>query len=158
MMKPHSIRSERLTLVYVPNPRPADGHGASGFFNIGFDGDFAGFVSLVGSPPLEAVVGYDIKPRFRRLGVATEAVQALIAQASGFGLAGLQAQCRSDNLASRRVLEKSGFELISSLPFRVDGADSPIRHMIYRCVLARPALSAKPTSHDCAKIPESIAS
>jgi ribosomal-protein-alanine N-acetyltransferase len=54
-------------------------------------------------------IGYSVLPAFQGRGYATEAVQALVAW--GFAQPGVQrivANCRFDNAASIRVLEKAG--------------------------------------------------
>ncbi len=56
-----------------------------------------------------AEIGYSVLPAFRGHGYATEAAQALIAW--GFvqpGIRRIVANCRADNAASIRVLEKAG--------------------------------------------------
>lgn len=57
-----------------------------------------------------AEIGYWLSERYRRRGIATNAVQAVVPLAfERFGLARLQAGVFSSNPASMRVLEKAGF-------------------------------------------------
>ena len=136
-MTPCSLRSERLELIYVPNlnssPPGSDQPALkAGEFRLGLNGRSIGAISLVGRGPSHAVIGYSIEPEFCRRGFASEAVAAVLAAAPRFGLSMLTANCRSTNAASRRVLEKTGFALISSVPFTADGSDSAVQYMVYR--------------------------
>jgi RimJ/RimL family protein N-acetyltransferase len=137
-MTPRSLQSARLRLVFVPNLKTF--HPTSlrrgGSFNLTCEGLTAGLLSLVATAPGQAVIGYDIVRAFRGRGLASEAVAAVIAAAPGFGLSVLSASCRSDNSASRRVLEKSGFVLSSSKPFFANGQDDTIRYMVFERSLA----------------------
>ena len=135
---PHSLRSARLALIYVPNANAIEpvASGCCGRFHLGLGGRDAGALSLVGTSADNAVIGYEIKLEFRRQGLATEAVAALMKAARGFGLTLLSAHCRSDNLASLGVLEKNGFELASSTPWQIDG-DSTRHYLVYQWTAAR---------------------
>jgi ribosomal-protein-alanine N-acetyltransferase len=67
-----------------------------------------------GAEAREAFLGYAIDPEFQRQGYATEAAAALI----GFGfrqlaLSRIYAKCNALNVASRRVLEKLGMQLVA---------------------------------------------
>ncbi|HEY8297315.1 MAG TPA: GNAT family N-acetyltransferase [Candidatus Baltobacteraceae bacterium] len=56
-------------------------------------------------------IGYSIVRESRGRGIATEAVRALVAEAFELAaLARVKAYCVPENAASRRVLERSGFE------------------------------------------------
>ena len=137
--QPQSLRSARLTLEFVPktpmtNPLQPGRYGA---FHLALEGAHVGAVSLVGTAPDQANVGYDIKPEFRRRGFASEAVAALMAAAPNFGLQLLSAQCHSGNAASRAVLEKTGFLLVSSTPWQVDGNASH-HYMVYEMAWPAP--------------------
>ena len=69
-----------------------------------------GSVGFKGRPDENACVeiGYGIEPACRRRGYASEAVPALIGWAWKSGVRRIVAECRPDNVASIRVLEKSG--------------------------------------------------
>ena len=137
-MTPGSLRSARLDLIYVSNAKASnpDGTGRSGAFQLGWNGKPVGAISLVGSTPTQANIGFGIEPEFRNLGLASEAVAAVMRATPRFGLSMLTAQCRSDNAASRRLLEKVGFELASSSPWQANGGDSSLQYMVYIWVAA----------------------
>jgi GNAT superfamily N-acetyltransferase len=141
-MNPHSLATARLRLLYVPNPTPAmlPDQGSRGDFHLDFGGALIGHLSLVSQSHEDATIGYQIDPPFRRRGFAAEAVAAVTRAALEFGLVRLSARCRSDNAASRGVLEKSGFELISSEPWLANGGDSTLMFMVYEWI-ARPDVS-----------------
>jgi RimJ/RimL family protein N-acetyltransferase len=61
-------------------------------------------------------LGYAINPDFQRMGYATEAANALIRFAFGdLGLSLVYAQCDTRNVASRRVMEKTGTQMAAVL-------------------------------------------
>ncbi len=73
-----------------------------------------GWVSLrIGDGPQRVgEIGYSVVREWRGQGVATEAVAAVVREASARGsVARLTAYCMPDNAPSRRVLEKTGFRL-----------------------------------------------
>lgn len=137
-MTPCSLRSVRLELIYVRNVNACDPAtiGQCGEFHLGWNGNPVGAVSLIGSAPTHAVIGYGIDPEFRNLGLASEAVAAIMRATSDFGLTMLSANCRSDNAASRRLLETAGFTLSSSVPWQANGGDSGLQYMVYDWVAA----------------------
>ena len=63
------------------------------------------------TPPAdgEAEIGYGMAPSAQGRGVATEAVLAVLGLARRHGMSAVTAQTATDNVASRRVLEKNGF-------------------------------------------------
>ena len=64
----------------------------------------------------KAMIGYTLNPRFWGNGFATEATQGLILFGKNqLSLETIQATCDVENLASKRVLEKSGFELLETI-------------------------------------------
>lgn len=65
------------------------------------------------TPPAdgEAEIGYGFAPSVHGQGLATEAVGAMLALAREHGLARVTAHTAIGNDASRRVLEKNGFEV-----------------------------------------------
>jgi [ribosomal protein S5]-alanine N-acetyltransferase len=84
------------------------------------DGDEPlGWVSLriAESSPATAEVGYSVVRAYRGRGIATEAVAGLIAE--GFRraqLSRIRAYCLPENLASRAVLRRNGFQDDGTLP------------------------------------------
>jgi ribosomal-protein-alanine N-acetyltransferase len=74
------------------------------------DGSVIGRVNLYELENGSAVLGYRIAEHVTGRGVATEAVETVAALARDqYGLSVLLARVSDTNLASRRVLEKSGF-------------------------------------------------
>lgn len=75
------------------------------------DGANVGYVQLV---PLDGgrwEIGYHIARRYTGRGYATEAVRAFVPKmAQSLGIREVYGVCLCDNLGSRRVLEKCGFE------------------------------------------------
>lgn len=57
--------------------------------------------------------GYGLADAFRRQGLATEAVDALVAIALSNGASQVRADTTVNNRASQRVLEKTGFRELS---------------------------------------------
>lgn len=74
----------------------------------------AGSVGFKGKPDADACVeiGYGIEPGFRGRGYATEATAALVGWGWRQGVRRIVAECRDDNPASIRVLEKVGMRKI----------------------------------------------
>lgn len=88
-----------------------------------------GDVGFKGPPTEEGLieVGYGIQPPFRRQGLATEAVRALLDWAETQpGVRGVLARCYVENVASQGVLRRLGFQLVGSdgrvLEWRLDVA------------------------------------
>ena len=72
------------------------------------DGTHVGELCFKGISPDGAVeIGYGIDERYQGHGYATEAVSAVTAQQEG--ISHVEAEAEEDNVASLRVLEKSGF-------------------------------------------------
>ncbi|MBD2440612.1 GNAT family N-acetyltransferase [Nostoc sp. FACHB-110] len=67
------------------------------------------------SPTGSLEIGYYVAPSYRRQGYASEATKAVIDWAlSQPGVQSVTAGCAPENLASKRVLEKIGMQLIES--------------------------------------------
>lgn len=65
----------------------------------------------------QGCLGFHLSPEFRNQGYTTEALRSVVAFAQGqTSLQTLTASCFSDNLACRRVLEKSGFTRSGEFP------------------------------------------
>ena len=74
------------------------------------DGLAIGGIGFKGSPDDGVVeVGYGLVPSARSRGYATEALLAFVALAATLGVTTVRADTDPDNVASQRVLEKSGF-------------------------------------------------
>jgi ribosomal-protein-alanine N-acetyltransferase len=76
-----------------------------------------GLRRLIGSigfhaPPVDGVVeiGYNVEPGYRRRGIATEAVRAMLDWAAGQGVHSIRASVSPGNVASRAVIARFGFE------------------------------------------------
>ena len=97
-------------------------------YHLRLAGHYVGALSLISISQGHCEIGYEIEPEFRRRGIASEAVHAVV-RSLNVGL--LSAQARSDNLASRRILEKSGFALASSKLVWSYGEEAPLQIMAY---------------------------
>jgi RimJ/RimL family protein N-acetyltransferase len=140
ILQPHSLQSARLAMTYVPNLKLAhtEPGTSSGAFHLDLEGCHVGTVSLVDQIAQRAVIGYTIAQDYRRRGIASEAVGAVLAAADAFGLTHIAAHCRSDNAASRGVLERNGFTLETSSPWSTNGRDNTLQYMVYQWIAARP--------------------
>jgi RimJ/RimL family protein N-acetyltransferase len=78
----------------------------------GADGE-NGLIGLIGMRRHggEARIGYWVASAFWAAGYASEAVEAMVGHASALGLKALEAEVFQDNLASARVLARTGFTL-----------------------------------------------
>jgi predicted acetyltransferase len=56
-------------------------------------------------------VGYEIRPSARRRGHGTRILALALARAPDLGLSRVQVSCAVDNVASRKIIERSGGEL-----------------------------------------------
>jgi RimJ/RimL family protein N-acetyltransferase len=79
------------------------------------DGELLGSTGLGFDLPHRASTGYVLAKDSWGQGIATEAVQAICKTASDLAVKRLFAHCHPDHRASRRVLEKAGFELEGTL-------------------------------------------
>ena len=125
----------RLFLAYVPDVETLDwaGGGRCGVYYLTYGAQTAGAVSLTSCSRGHGEIGYKIEPQFQCLGFATEAVEAVVASACahhGFGL--LTAEARADNVASRRVLEKTGFAKFGAKLCWPDACQTPVTMTHYR--------------------------
>lgn len=107
-----------------------------------WDGEFCGAISLRWQPGTTELppyclghIGYSVVPWKRGRGCATRALQLLLPQARGEGLAFVDLTTYADNIASQRVIEANGGELIErSLKSAEDcGAES----LRFRILLAK---------------------
>jgi GNAT superfamily N-acetyltransferase len=130
-MFPSPLTSQRLTLTYVPDVPTWEltSHGRCGVYHLTLQGQYVGAVSLTGICDSHCEIGYEVERVYRGQGIASEAVGAVVAH---LDIAMVSAQARSDNVASRRVLEKAGFSLASSKLVWSYGEDAPMQIMAYR--------------------------
>jgi RimJ/RimL family protein N-acetyltransferase len=96
------------------------------------DGTLLGSTGLSFEGPQRATTGYVLARDAWGQGYATEALQAMVAEAEALGVRRLQAFCHPDHRASWRVLEKCGFvregtlRLYAELPNLVPGEPSDL--------------------------------
>lgn len=89
---------------------------------LAFDRDSGRFVAAIGIHPVEGddrafFIGYWRRASFGGRGLVTEATRAVCAFAfSQLGAEKLLLRCRPDNLQSRAVAERCGFEMVSEEP------------------------------------------
>ena len=81
-------------------------------YGIFFEERLIGFVNDCGIDGTRIEIGYVISPQYKGRGFATEAVKACIEELFRMGFEHIQAGFFEENVASRRVMEKSGMHLI----------------------------------------------
>jgi len=137
-------REARGPKVILPNGRSVTR--LPGYAQWMWDGEFCGAISFRWQPGTTELpphclghVGYSVVPWKRRRGYATRALQLLLNQAVGEGLPYLEIVNDLDNLASQRVIEANGGELIERFakPKEFGGAES----LRYRIRLAPASIS-----------------
>ena len=84
--------------------------------SVGFHGPPAG------TPPW-VEIGYHVEPGFRRQGLATEAVEAMLDWAAGQGIHRFRASVAPTNAASRATIAKFGFEQVGVQWDEIDGEE-----------------------------------
>ncbi len=77
-------------------------------------------------------VGYSILREHRRRGIGSEAVRAVVSEAFGCGLLSVRAYCVPENLASRRLLERIGFQHDGVLPNGATVNGRPVDVLVHR--------------------------
>jgi predicted acetyltransferase len=84
-----------------------------------WDGEFCGVIGFRWQPGTTDLpphclghIGYSVVPWKRNRGYATRALQLLLVQAKGEGLAYVELTSDADNVASQRVIEANGGDLI----------------------------------------------
>ena len=109
-----------------------------------WDGEFCGAIGFRWQPGTTDLppyclghIGYSVVPWKRERGYATRALQLLLPQARGEGLAYVELTSDADNIASQRVIEANGGELIERFhkSAQYDGAES----LRFRILLAKTA-------------------
>lgn len=68
-------------------------------------------------------IGYRIEPGFRRQGLATEAIRALLAWAESNGIHRFRASVAPDNVASLAIIGAFGFREVGSQMDEIDGLE-----------------------------------
>lgn len=109
-----------------------------------WDGEFSGTIGFRWQPGTTDLppyclghIGYSVVPWKRQRGYATRALQLLLPEARSEGLAYVELTCDTDNIASQRVVEANGGELVKRFhkSSEYGGAES----MLFRISLAEPA-------------------
>ena len=115
-----------------------------GFVRWMWDGEFCGTIGFRWQPGTTELppyclghIGYSVVPWKRQRGYATRALQLLLPQAKSEGLAYVELTSDADNIASQRVIESNGGELIERFHKSAEygGAES----MRFRILLAKTA-------------------
>ena len=75
-------------------------------------GECAAKGPLIRGAPAE--IGYGLAPRVRGRGYGRRMVAELVSILQGVGVSEIRAQTSADNIASRRVLERAGFQIVVS--------------------------------------------
>ena len=60
-------------------------------------------------------IGYDISPKFRKMGYGTELLRLALQEASKLGINDAILTCATTNAASRRIIEKNGGILLGTI-------------------------------------------
>ena len=81
-------------------------------YGIYLNGTLIGFINDCGFDDEEIEIGYVIHPDYKGQGYATEAVSAVIMDLFKMGFKKITSGCFEENIASRRVMEKCGMQLI----------------------------------------------
>ena len=107
-----------------------------------WDGEFCGAIGFRWQPGTTDLpptclghIGYSVVPWKRRRGYATRALQLLLPQARDEGLAYVELTTEADNIASRRVIEANGGELIER--FHKSAAHGGTESLRYHILLRR---------------------
>lgn len=128
MSEAYTLLSARLQLAYVPDVPVLELNGPSrcGVF-YAYAGDApVGAISLTSLSRASAEIGYKIEPAFRGAGLATEALGTVLnVTTARHGFTVLSAVARIDNVASQRVLEKTGFKPVASKLCWLPEGDGP---------------------------------
>ena len=110
-------REAKGPAVILPNGRSVPR--LPGYARWMWDGEFCGAISFRWQPGTNDLppyclghIGYSVVPWKRRRGYATRALRLLLPQASSEGLTYVELVADADNIASQRVIEANGGELI----------------------------------------------
>ena len=111
------LTTPRLHLTYEPDIETLDwiGGGRCGVYYLWCEAKSAGAISMTSVSKASGEIGYELDPEYRGIGFATEALAAVVdAAPERHGFTVLSAQAYADNVASLRVLEKTGFARVGS--------------------------------------------
>jgi predicted acetyltransferase len=107
-----------------------------------WDGEFCGAIGLRWQPGTTDLpphclghIGYSVVPWKRRRGYATRALQLLLPQASSEGLPFVELVADADNVASQRVIEANGGQLVEA--FHESAEDGGAESLRFRILLTK---------------------
>lgn len=124
MLIPHPYGIEDAAR-WIAAPAAAIGHTKFGVF--AKDGAFVGACGYTTARGENPTIGYWIGEPYWGRGYATEAARAVVDHLfSETGLGEIVANCRVSNVASRRVLEKCGFQWTGAALFRVRALEASV--------------------------------
>jgi RimJ/RimL family protein N-acetyltransferase len=132
-----TLTTPRLRLTYEPDVETFGGDLDSrcGVYYLSHANYPLGALSLTHISRECGEIGYEIEDDWRGQGFASEAVAAVVAASSAdHGFTMLIAQAWAENFASRRVLEKNGFVMVSAKLCWSQPDNSPITIVKYRRV------------------------
>lgn len=128
------LTTSRLYLTYEPDIETLEwiGGGRCGVYYMWQDQKSAGAISMTSVSKANGEIGYEMEPGYHGLGLATEALAAVIDVAhERHGFTVLSAQAYAENTASRRVLQKTGFRPVSTRLNWCDSAGHPLQVIKY---------------------------
>jgi predicted acetyltransferase len=103
-----------------------------------WDGEFCGLINFRWQPGTTELppyclghIGYSVVPWKRRRGYATLALRLMLSQAIKEGLPYVEIVVDADNVASRKVVEANGGEVIAHFRKPEDGSES-LRYRVFR--------------------------
>ena len=109
-----------------------------------WDGEFCGAIGFRWQPGTADLppyclghIGYSVVPWKRLRGYATRALQLLLSQSKGEGLAYVELIADADNIASQRVIEANGGELVER--FHKSAEHGGAESLRFRILLAKAA-------------------
>lgn len=131
----HVLETARLHLTYEPDIETLEwiGGGRCGVYYLWHELKSAGAISMTSVSRTNGEIGYELEQGYHGIGLATEALAAVVEAARDHhGFTVLSAQAYAENVASRRVLEKTGFLPVSARLNWCEGAGYPLSIIKYR--------------------------